>query len=611
VNGGVYSGATTGTLTVTGATTALNGNRYRCNLSSGCGAATSNSVLLTVNSLPALTTHPAATTLCAGSNHTFSVTATGSGITYQWQLSTNGCTGPWTDIPGATTSNFTLTGITAGQTNTGYRCVITGTCAPVVTSNCALLTVVTPVSVTAQPASQTICEGSNASFTVAGSGTGVIYQWQVSTDGGTTWANVTNAGVYSGATTSVLNITAATFALNNNRYRCQLSNATCTTPGVSNTATLVVNTLPAISAQPQNATVCTGSNNTFSVAATGTGITYQWQISANGCTGPWTNITGATLPTYTLTAVTTGQNNTGYRCVITGTCTPAVTSNCALLVVGSTVTITGQPVSQTICSGSNPAFTVTGTGTGVQYQWQVSTDGGTTYTNVPNAAPYSGVTTATLTITGATTGLNNNRYRCLLSTPTCTVPAISGVAQLTVRQLPTVGLTAAPLTTLTPGQTTTLTASPSASAGGTLTTTWLKDAAVFTNAGNTYLADITKLGAYQVRIQETFTGGLTCSNQSSVVNISAAISSRLFIFPTPNDGQFSVSYYNNGGASTTRTVTVYDSKGSRVYNAKFTVTGFYTLLGIDLRPAQRGVYYVIVGDETGSRMAEGKVMVNW
>jgi len=198
-----------------------------------------------------------------------------------------------------------------------------------------------------------------------------------------------------------------------------------------------------------------------------------------------------------------------------------------------------------------------------------------------------------------------------LSRLNLTVPATSGVGFLTVRQLPTVGLTAAPLTTLTPGQTTTLTASPSVSAGGTLTTTWLKDAAVFANPGNTYVADISKLGAYQVRIQETFTGGLTCSNQSAFVTISAAISSKLFIFPSPNDGLFSVAYYNNGGTSTTRTVTVYDSKGSRVYNAKFPVTGFYTLLGIDLRPAAKGVYYVIVGDNTGSKMAEGKVMVNW
>lgn len=604
-NTGVYSGATTATLNITGATTALNGNRYRCNLSSGCGNATSNAVLLTVNSLPAISAQPANATLCAGANNTFTVTASGSGISYQWQISTNGCAGPWTDITGATNASYTLTAVTTAQNNTAYRCVVTGTCTPAATSNCALLTVVAPATVTTQPSSQTICEGSNVSFTSGGSGTGVIYQWQVSTDGGTTWTNVTNGGVYSGATTATLSITSATFSLNNNRYRCQVSNATCTSPASSNAAILTVNTLPAISTQPQSATVCTGSNANFSVTATGTGITYQWQVSNNGCAGPWTNISGATNASYSLAGVTTALNNTAYRCIITGTCTPAATSACALLTVGSTVSVTGQPADQTVCSGSNATFTVTGSGTGILYQWQVSTDGGTTWTNI------TGATTASYTESNTTTAMTNRRYRCQLSTATCTVPATSGTAQLTVRQLPTVTLIAAPLTTLTPGQITTLTATPSASTGGTLSVSWLKDGNIFTNAGNTFVADIAKLGAYQVRIQETFAGGLTCSNQSAVVTIGASVSSKLFIFPSPNNGQFKVSYYNNGGTSTTRTVTVFDSKGAKVYNARFPVAGFYTILDIDLRPAQQGIYYVVVGDANGTNLADGKVLVGW
>ena len=611
-NGAVYSGATTATLSLTGTPATLNGNRYRCKLSSSCGNGTSTAASLTVNTLPAITAQPSNATLCAGSNNTFSVTATGTGITYQWQLSANGCTGPWTDIPTATSSSLVLTGINTVQNNTGYRCVITGTCTPSATSSCALLTVVVPVSITSQPASQTICEGSNTSFTVAGSGAGVIYQWQVSTDGGGTYSNVSNTGVYTGATTATLTITGAAFSLNNNRYRCQLSNATCTTPAVSGAAILTVNTLPAISAQPQSATICTNGNNTFSVTASGSGIVYQWQVSiTGGCAGTWVNIsnggvyTGATSATLTITAAPVSMNGYAYRCIISGTCTPVATSNCALLTVGSAVTITTQPTDQTICSGSNPSFTVAGNGTGILYQWQLSTDGGTTWTNI------AGATSNTYTLTGATVTANNNRFRCQLSNATCTVPATSGVALLNVRQLPTVGLTAVTLTTLLPGQTTTLTATPSVSTGGTLTTSWIKDAGALTNGGNTYKADISRLGAYQMRIQETFAGGLTCTNQSAIVTISAAISNKVFIFPSPNDGQFSVSYYNTGGTSTTRTVTVYDSKGSKVYHAKFPVIGFYSLMSIDIRPAQRGIYYVIVGDDKGSQLANGKVMVNW
>jgi hypothetical protein len=140
---------------------------------------------------------------------------------------------------------------------------------------------------------------------------------------------------------------------------------------------------------------------------------------------------------------------------------------------------------------------------------------------------------------------------------------------------------------------------------------WYKDGVAFVNTGNTYVVDVSKLGAYQVKIQEAFAGGLTCLNESPIVTISPTASNNLFIFPSPNDGRFTVTFYNSGGAGTSRTVTVYDSKGSKVYNAKFPISGAYTLLSIDLPPALTGIYYVVVGDVNGNKLAEGKVVVGW
>jgi|CXWL01.1.fsa_nt_gi hypothetical protein len=606
-NGGVYSGAATATLNITGATAVLNNYRYRCIASTLCGSTTSNAGILTVNAAAALTGQPQDVTLCAGSNHTFTVTATGAGLTYQWQSSPAGCTGPWTNIPTATSASYTLTGITIVQNNTGYRCVVTGTCAPAATSNCAVLTVVTSVSIASHPNDATACAGANASFTVAGSGSGIIYQWQLSTDGGATYINI------AGANSATYTVTGVTLVMNNNKYRCQLSNATCTAPGVSNAGTLTVNSLPAITTNPQDATVCAGSNNTFGVAATGTGITYQWQISTDGG-ATYSAISGAANSTYTVTGATAGMNGNRYRCVATGICTPAAISNAATFTVISPVSVTTQPVASVICSGSNTGFTVTGSSTQtIIYQWQVSNDGGNTYNNISNGGVYSGVTTAALTITGATTALSYNAYRCQLSNATCTVPTASLGALLIVRQLPTVTLAASPLTSLLPGQTTTLTATPSASTGGILTTAWLYNGAAPTPAitGNSYVVNVEHIGAYQVLIQETFTSpALVCANQSAIVTINATVSGKLFIFPSPNDGQFTVSYYNNGGTSTSRTVTVYDSKGAKIYNAKFPVTGSYTLLGINIKPALSGIYYVVVADATGKKLAEGKILVH-
>ena len=139
-------------------------------------------------------------------------------------------------------------------------------------------------------------------------------------------------------------------------------------------------------------------------------------------------------------------------------------------------------------------------------------------------------------------------------------------------------------------QTSLLTATPSAQTVGTLTTTWLYNGNTLPNVGNTRLVNVEQVGTYKVTIKEVFSG-VTCSNQSADVVINATVSDRLFIFPSPNDGNFTVSYYNNGGSSTKRKIAIYDSKGASVYNAEFTISGSYTLLKINLEKAARGLYF--------------------
>ncbi len=73
--------------------------------------------------------------------------------------------------------------------------------------------------------------------------------------------------------------------------------------------------------------------------------------------------------------------------------------------------ITSNPASKAVCAGLSTSFSITATGA-TSYQWELSTNGGSAWTNVPNSAPYSNVTTTTLNISDVT-GLNNNRYRCV------------------------------------------------------------------------------------------------------------------------------------------------------------------------------------------------------
>jgi hypothetical protein len=205
--------------------------------------------------------------------------------------------------------------------------------------------------------------------------------------------------------------------------------------------------------------------------------------------------------------------------------------------------------------------------------------------------------------------LSGSQYRCLLSNATCPAQAASAAATLTVRQQPSVSLAASPLTGLLPGQVTTLTATPSAPTGGTYSYTWSLNGSAVSVTGNSLQVDITQVGSYQTTVRESWSGGLVCSASSAVVNITALVSDKLFIFPSPNDGNFQVSYYNSGGVNTQRRITIYDSKGSLVFDRKFAITGSYTLIPINLERGSRGIYYVVVGNASGVKLAEGKVHV--
>lgn len=476
-------GATSASYSITGITAGQNGNQYRCIAGTLCGNTTSSAATLTVNSAPNITVQPQNTSVCTGGNATFNITATGTSLTYQWQLSTDGGT-TYNNIGGATSSSYTVTGATAGMNGNRYRCIVTGVCAPATaTSSGAILTVVASLSITTQPADVTACVGSNASFTVAATGSGINYQWQESTDGGTTWSNI------GGATSATYTITGVTAGQNGNRYRCNLTspcgNAT------SNSALLTVNTLPAITTHPQNVNICAGSSATFSVTATGTGITYQWQVSTDGGT-TYSNITGETASSLTINPVTLGMNNNRYRCVVSGICTPAATSNAAILTTAASIVITTNPANSTICEGTNTSFTVAATGSGLNYQWEVSTNGGVSYTNVTNSSIYSGATSATLTITSAPPSLNANRYRVVVSNASC-APSTSSAAILTVNTFPQI-------------------------------TTQPQNATICEGSGATFsVAATTGVGTLSYQWQVSTDGGTTFSNLSGVTSATLAL----------------------------------------------------------------------------------------
>ena len=255
---------------------------------------------------PGISTQPVSQTVNVGSNVSFSIAAGGTApLSYQWYKDGS-------PVTSANANTFSLQNVQADAAGSYTVTVTNG--AGSVTSNPAVLTVITPPTITTQPASQTVNAGQTATFSVAASGTAPFnYQWQK------------NGSPIAGATTATLNLSNVQGA-DAGSYRVVVSNAAGS--ATSTTAILNVETgpvAPAITSQPASQTVVTGSSALFSVIATGTApLSYQWYKDGSP-------VGGATSSTLSLSNVQFTDAG-GYSVVISNVAGTA-TSNTATLSV--------------------------------------------------------------------------------------------------------------------------------------------------------------------------------------------------------------------------------------------------------------------------------------
>lgn len=98
-----------------------------------------------------------------------------------------------------------------------------------------------------------------------------------------------------------------------------------------------------------------------------------------------------------------------------------------------------NPVPITVCQNETATFSAFTTDEVQNWQWEVSTNGGTSFTTVPNGPPYNGFNTINLTITNPPPSFNGNLYRVEIKTPPgqggCAFK--SNAAMLTVKELTT------------------------------------------------------------------------------------------------------------------------------------------------------------------------------
>jgi hypothetical protein len=110
---------------------------YTCDVNNMCGTTTSVAATLTLGTPPSITTHPVGQAVCAGAPVSLSVVAAGSGLAYQWRR--NGIA-----VAGQTSAMLTIPAATA-QDAGNWDVIVSGQCAPAVTSAGALVSISEPV----------------------------------------------------------------------------------------------------------------------------------------------------------------------------------------------------------------------------------------------------------------------------------------------------------------------------------------------------------------------------------------------------------------------------------------------------------------------------------
>jgi len=248
---------------------------------------------LEINSPSTPTPITGSTAVCPGIAGTaYSVSQDSSVVTYNWTVPTG-----WTNLSGQGTNAITVTTGSAGQ-NGNISVTAQNYCG---TSSPGQLAVVVNASpaISGQPVSVHTCELTGApSFMVTATGTALTYQWQEYIS---SWNNIPNGGVYSGATTATLVITNPPSSMNNRQYHCVVSGA-CTPAATSNAATLTVysNTIT-VNVTPKSPAICPA--DTINLHGHPTGGTLPYTSLWTGSGSSYLNHSDTTDPVFSSNGV--------------------------------------------------------------------------------------------------------------------------------------------------------------------------------------------------------------------------------------------------------------------------------------------------------------------
>jgi len=381
-DGGVYSGSGSATLTIAGATQAMNGYQYEAVFTNTVGHATTNAATLTVQTAPSVTTNPSDQTVNAGQNVTFAAAATGSPTpTVRWEVDTGSGFTPLTDggvYSGSATGTLTITGVTQAMSGYQYEAVFSNGAGTPATTTAATLTV---VYVSANPTALGTKNDTAAGFTIYNGTVGEAYTYTIESSGGGT-NTVSGNGTL---TSSVQNVTGIDVS--------KLSNGTLTytvtlasSPTAPLTATATLGLAPSgytITTSLSTYNLTTGKTAGFTVANATVGTTLDYIIAGSqygyltgyiAVTSTTQSVSGLDITSFSPGVITflcklvDAGGNTGLDKVASATLNTTVPA---------AFTVSASPATINASTATDTSFTFAGATSGDTYSYTVTSSGGT------------------------------------------------------------------------------------------------------------------------------------------------------------------------------------------------------------------------------------------
>ena len=314
------------------------------------------------------------------------------------------------------------------------------------------------------PASVNVLEFTNVTFTSSGATVGdlgtITYNWQITSDDGETWTNISNyitnnpthPGTYSDYAKTTLKIDSVTAEMTGFKYRLLMQTLAfkCDLDVTSNAAELeVFKTDTDEDGVPDdddldddNDGILDTSEGGQTADTDGDGIPNRIDRDSDGDNCDDVIEAGFTdenndgkigIPTLQVDAQGRVFSAGGVAFSYTTPKDLDGSGTYDFLEAGGGITASTDPSGVVTTEDTEATFSVTATAVSdVVYQWERSTDNGASWSNVQNASPYTGSKTNTLKISSVTTAMNGYQFRVKMSTPSyvCGADVTSASAQL-------------------------------------------------------------------------------------------------------------------------------------------------------------------------------------